>query len=412
MDCTVSDKTVIKFDRNNPDFRSLLGFYNTGLKSDIVPFWLTYAIDREYGGICTCISDSGEILCHDKYMWSQLRAIWTFSALYNYIDKNEEWLNVARDIFEFVRKYGRDNKGSWLYSTLRDGKSHTGATSIYSDGFAISGFTELARATGDKRAIDLAIETYENVKDRLEVPGSYQTEPLVIPQGWMAHGISMIFSKVFFDLGNFLDDNSIRENGLKHAEKVMTVFLSQEKQKLFEFARIDNTLDDSPPGKTVVPGHALESMWFMLHIYSQINDSSRINQAIECIRWSMEAGWDNDFDGLFFALDAEGSFWEKKWDTKIWWVHSEAIYALLLAYSICGEQWCLDWYEKVHNYTFSHYPVPVYGEWYQRLDRRGNHIGNISDLPVKDPYHVARAFINCIFCLEKITTMSNSDRRP
>ncbi len=391
------------FDPGNPDFTKLLRFYRDDLKANIAPFWLEYAIDREFGGICTCISDRGDIMSFDKYMWSQLRAIWTFSALYNHIEKKEEWLNAARGIFDFVRKYGRDNKGNWLYSTTRDGKPLSGATSIYSDGFAISCFTELARATGDKSVINLAIETYENIKNRLNVPGSYQTEPLTIPPGCIAHGISMIFSKVFFDLGNYVNDSSIVEHGLRHAEKVMTVFLSPENMKLFEFAGIDNKLLDVPPGLTIVPGHALESMWFMIHIYSEMNDYNRIRQAIECIRWNIELGWDPDYDGILLALDAKGTFWEDKWDTKLWWVHSEALYALLLAYYFTGEQWCLDWYGKVHSYTFTRYPVQGYGEWYQRLDRKGDHIGNISGLPVKDPYHVARAYINCIGCLEKLS---------
>lgn len=395
-------KYKISFDPGNPDFSRLLGFYRTELIDNIVPFWLKYAVDHEYGGICTCISDSGNVLSYDKYMWSQLRAIWTFSALYNRIEKREEWLNVAKRIFDFVRKYGRDRNGNWLYSVSREGQPVKGATSIYSDGFAISGFTELARATGDKLVTDLAIETYENAKDRLERPGSYQTEPLTIPEGCIAHGISMIFSKVFFDLGKLLNDNEIKGNGLKHAEKVMTIFRSPERKRLFEFVKTDHTLLDVPPGLTVVPGHALESMWFMINIYQQVNDMQRINQAIECIRWNMELGWDEKFDGILLALDAGGTFWENKWDTKLWWVHSEALYALLLAYSLCGEKWCLDWYCKVHKYSFSHYPVPVYGEWFQRLDRMGNHIENISDLPVKDPYHAARSMMNCINCLQKL----------
>ena len=43
------------------------------------------------------------MLSTDKYMWSQLRAIWTFAALYNRIEPRQEWLDVARHIYEFVQ---------------------------------------------------------------------------------------------------------------------------------------------------------------------------------------------------------------------------------------------------------------------------------------------------------------------
>jgi N-acylglucosamine 2-epimerase len=383
------------------DLDKVLNIYRSELLKNVVPFWLKYAIDWKNGGICTCISDKGDILSHDKYMWSQLRAIWTFSALYNRIDKREEWIDAALHIFEFVRKFGKDDKGQWIFSTNKEGTPLKGATSIYADGFAINSFTELAKATGNKEAVQLALDTYTNTQNRLAVPGSYQTEPLLIPPGCKAHGISMIFSMVFNELGQFLADRDILKAGFDHAEQVMSVFLRPEQQQLFEFVKTDNTLLETDPGLTVVPGHVLESMCFMIHIYKQRNDQKRIKQAIDCIRWHIETGWDYDYGGILLAINAKGSFWEDKWDTKLWWTHAEALYALLLAYSISGEKWCLDWFIKVHNYAFSHFPVPGYGEWYQRLDRFGNHISNIADMPVKDPFHVARALINCIGVLEK-----------
>jgi len=386
------------------DFNKLLIIYRSELLNSVVPFWLKHAIDWDNGGICTCLSDEGEVLNREKYMWSQLRAIWTFSALYNKIEKKKEWLDVALHIYEFVRKYGRDNKGQWVYSVNKNGTTLKGATSIYADGFAINGFTELAKATGNKEVIQLALDTYNNVQKRLAVPGSYQSEPLEIPPNCKAHGISMIFSMVFNELGQYLNNPDILLSGFGHAEQVMDVFIRPEQKRLYEFVKIDNTLLETQPGLTIVPGHALESMCFMINIYKQLDDQNRIHQAIDCIRWNIELGWDIEYGGIFLAKNAEGSFWEDKWDTKLWWSHAEALHALLLAYSISEEERYLDWFLKVHDYTFSHYPVPRYGEWFQRLDRFGNHISNIVDLPVKDPFHVARSLINCIGLLEKLTS--------
>lgn len=387
--------------REKIDFKTVLKIYQSELLDKVAPFWLKYAIDWKNGGICTCLTDKGEILSHDKYMWSQLRAIWTFSALYNRIEKREEWIDAALHIFEFVRKFGQDDKGQWIFSVNKEGVPIKGATSIYADGFAINGFTELAKATGNKEAIQLSLDTYNRTKLRLASPGSYQTEPLLIPKGCKAHGISMIFSMVFNELGQFLNNPEILNAALDHAEQVMTVFIRPDHRRLFEFVKTDNNLLDTDPGMTVVPGHVLESMSFMIQIYQQLQDNTRIRQAVDCIHRHIELGWDNSYEGILLAIDAKGSFWEDKWDTKLWWTHAEALYALLLAYSITGEKWCLDWFTKVHNYAFSHFPVPDYGEWYQRLDRYGNHISNITDMPVKDPFHVARALINCIGVLEK-----------
>jgi N-acylglucosamine 2-epimerase len=387
----------------NTRYVDLLAIYRAELLDRVVPFWIEHAIDWQHGGILTCISDEGNVLSEDKYLWSQLRAIWTFSALYNKIERKQEWLDVARHIFDFVKKYGRDEKGQWVYCVSKDGEIVQGAESIYSDGFAIYGFTEFARATSDREAIELALETYDNVQSRLSRPGSYKIEPWSLPEGSKAHGVSMIFSLVFNELGHYLDNQEIIEASLFHANEVMDVYLRPKRKLLFEYAKLDNSLSDSPHGRTIVPGHAIESMWIMIHIYRRVGDEARIRRAIEAIKWHIEFGWDHEYGGILHACDAEGkSPWWRYADAKLWWPHTEALYALLLAYEISRERWYLDWFERVHNYAFSHYPVAKYGEWTQKLDRKGDKILDTVALPVKDPFHLPRGLIYCLEVLQKL----------
>ena len=91
----------------------------------------------------------------------------------------------------------------------------------------------------------------------------------------------------------------------------------------------------------------------------------------------------------------------------MWWPHTEALYSLLLAYHLSREEWCLHWYERVHGYAWMHYPVPVHGEWTQRLDRRGNKLNETVALPVKDPFHLPRALIYCIEGVEQTVTVAS-----
>jgi len=387
------------------NFAELLNQYRSELLDRTIPFWLKHAIDWQNGGICTCVSDEGQILSGDKYVWSQLRAIWTFSAMYNRIERKQAYLDVATHIFDFIKRYGRNDRGEWYFCLDQNGRPlFDQATSIYCDGFAIYGFTELARATGNQEAVDLARQAYANVQPRLARPGSYQTHPLPIPTGAKAHGISMIFSSAFGELGDYLGDCAVINASLEHANQVMNVFLRPERQRLYEFVHLDDSLMETPPGRVVNPGHALEAMWFMIHIYQRQNDQVRIRQAIEAIKWHLELGWDQEYGGVFLARDAEGSFWADKWDAKIWWPHAEALYALLLAYSLSREEWCLEWFQRVHDYSFSHFPVPQYGEWIQNLDRQGNKLDATIALPVKDPFHLSRALINSANVLQQLAS--------
>jgi N-acylglucosamine 2-epimerase len=220
----------------------------------------------------------------------------------------------------------------------------------------------------------------------------------------------MIFAHVFAELGDYTQDQEIIDASLYHARQVMDVFRRPERQMIYEFVALDDALVDTPQGRAVVPGHAIESMWFMMHIYRERGDQARIQQAVETIKWHIELGWDDAYGGILLGLDAEGGDpWWKFADTKLWWPHTEALYALLLAYERSDKDWCLDWYNKVHDYSFSHFPNPVYGEWTQKLDRQGNEITETVALPVKDPFHLPRALIYGIDVLERLTAAAKDN---
>ena len=86
------------------------------------------------------------------------------------------------------------------------------------------------------------------------------------------------------------------------------------------------------------------------------------------------------------------------WDTKLWWVHSEAIYATALSYTLSGADEMRTWFERVWEYAFRVFPHPDpdVGEWIQIRDRRGEPLEKVVALPVKDPYHIARNLIQII----------------
>jgi N-acylglucosamine 2-epimerase len=143
-----------------------------------------------------------------------------------------------------------------------------------------------------------------------------------------------------------------------------------------------------------MPGHAIESMWFVLHVARHRGDRDLIQRAAEVIRWHLEFAWDDEYGGLLLSRDIEGGepFLPHS-QKKVWWPHVEALYATLLAYELTGQDWCLAWYKKVADWAWSHFPMPNCGEWYQRLTREGKPSSEVIALPVKDPFHLPRGAI-------------------
>lgn len=69
-------------------------------------------------------------------------------------------------------------------------------------------------------------------------------------------------------------------------------------------------------------------------------------------------GWDEEYGGILYFKDLEGKPVEAyEHDMKLWWPHNEAVIASLKLYRATGEQKYADWFERITEYAFSHFPI-------------------------------------------------------
>ena len=107
-------------------------------------------------------------------------------------------------------------------------------------------------------------------------------------------------------------------------------------------------------------------------------------------------GWDEEYGGLYYFMDAEGfSPVQLEWSLKLWWPHCEALYAHLLNYSLTSAPDDLAAFRKVDAYTFRHFMDPEHGEWYGYCDREGRVTHRFKGGPYKGCFHVPRALWLC-----------------
>lgn len=368
--------------------------YRSTLLDDVAPFWMRHAIDPDDGALNNCLDDAGNVVSRDRYLWSQGRGLWTFAALYNRVEARQEWLDVAHGIYRYLSGSRRDEAGRWLFRLDADGTILDRDLSIYVDGFVMNGLGEYFLATRDGNAAELAAETFENVRERLGVPGSYGIAPYDIPEGLKTQGIPMIFSFFCYNLGQALGRSDMCDAGYAYGREILRDFFVPDKNAVLEYVNLDGTPAlDHARGRVCVPGHVIEAMWFLITIFEKTGDEDLLQQCCELIRRHLELGWDEEYGGLRLALDIEGNEevdWQKA-DCKAWWAQTEALVATAYAHVHTGASWCLEWHQKVHDYAYSHFPVPT-GEWTQWLDRYGNK-ADTAALPVKDPFHLPRSLI-------------------
>lgn len=371
---------------------SIADRYRRLLLEGFVPFWFEHGIDWEHGGVFSCMQDDGTRVCAEKFLWSQARSVWTFSALYNRIEARPEFLRAAENSLRFLLAHGRDATGRWVYRTDRQGKVLEGAVSIYTDCFVVYGLSEYMRATGERHLLELALDIYCSIQQRIEQPDFSETAPYALPFGWKNHGVPMILTEVTNELIVTSGDTSLEAALDVYVDRVMNKFLRPEKKVVLEF--LDSSFNElpEPAGTFIMPGHAIESMWFVLHVARRRNDTELARRAAEAMKWHLELGWDEEFGGLYLSRDLNGGTpYMPHSEMKIWWPHTEALYGTLLAYSLTNDGEFLDWYKRIEDWSLAHFPMPTGGEWYQRLTRRGEPTAEIIALPVKDPFHLPRA---------------------
>ncbi len=280
--------------------------YRSLLLDGIAPFWLERGVDREYGGVLSCMSEDGKVQSGDKFIWSQARSVWTFSALYNRIDPQPEFLDAARNSVCFLLAHGRDDRGRWVYHTDREGRVLEGTTSIYADCFAIYGLSEYYRATRDEQALSVARQSFDRVVRRIEEPDFNETMPYPMPPEWKNHGIPMIMTEVAHELAQTLGDDRVERLAIQYANRVMQHFVKPERKVLLEYLTRDYRELPPPAGTFVMPGHAIESMGFVLHVARHHRNQDLIRRAVEVIRWHLELSWDEECGGMVLSRDIAG----------------------------------------------------------------------------------------------------------
>lgn len=363
--------------------------------NDVMPWWFRHGVDDRQGGVFSMMSDSGERLGTDKFVWSQARWLWTVSAAYNRLEPRAEFARAAEQTAKFLLRHGRGADGRWHYRVSEDGALVEGAISIYSDFFAVYGLSEYFRLSGDQEALDAATATFRQICERIAQPDFVEIAPYRMRPGLRPYGVQMMMvetaNELSITLGGLAEVDAIAGLAM---ERILTRFLQPDSGLVVEFLEGDFERASAPEGTLIVPGHAIEGMWFLAHFARRTNQLDLLEKMTQVTIRHLEYGWDPEFGGILLNRDLHGQDpYFPHGDKKIWWPHSEAIYTLALLRSINPANVAVQqWLERVHAWTYAHFPLPD-GEWRQRLDRRGEPISEVIALPVKDPFHLPRALI-------------------
>ena len=368
--------------------------YREDFTRNIMPFWLKNGLDRENGGIYTCVGRDGQLIDSTKSVWFQGRFAFICSFAYNNIEKNPEWLEAAKLTLDFIEKHCFDTDGRMYFEVAADGTPLRKRRYVFSESFAAIAMSEYALATGNQEYAKKGLDLFKRMRSFLNTPGVLEPKYLSSVQV-QGHSITMIMVNVASCLKKVIDDPELDAQIQESVYALKNYFMHPEFKALLEMVGPKGEFIDTTNGRTINPGHCIETSWFLFDVARTMdNNKELIDMALTILDWSWDWGWDEQYGGIINFKDCKNlPPQDYSQDMKFWWPQTEAIIANLYAYKLTKDEKYLKRHKQISDWTYAHFPDYEYGEWYGYLHRDGTVAQPAKGNLFKGPFHIPRMMI-------------------
>ena len=184
--------------------KNRLQSYRGWIQSELdacVRFWLDHGMDKEHGGVYTCLDRKGEIYSTDKSVWMQGRCGWMFAHLCRVYGVKEEWLAASKSCLDFLEDHCINHAagGRMYFTVTEDGKPLRQRRYYFSEAFYALANAEYYGVTGEREHLERARRAYDLYWDLAHgMPDPVGMGPKTIPEtrSGRAFGIPMIILNV------------------------------------------------------------------------------------------------------------------------------------------------------------------------------------------------------------------------
>lgn len=378
----------------------------------ILPFWMERMEDPR-GGFYGRIDGTGQLdrdACKGAVL--NARILWTFASAFRILG-DRKYLDTALRAADFMRKHFLDKEfGGVFWSLNADASPLETKKQYYAIAFAIYGFAELYRATGDGDALDTAISLYRDIEAHSLDRGGYSEASA---RDWKPIEDVRLSEKDQNDARTMNTHLHIleaytalyrvwKDEGLAASLKgLIRIFLDRiilENGHMGLFFDEDWHLNSS----VVSYGHDIEASWLLIEAAEVLGDdglkeiAGTASRKMACAAmegFSADGGMKNEFDPVRPGINPP----------RDWWVQAETVTGCLHQYKLTGSPVWLEHAKEEWDFIMKNISCPD-GEWYWAALPDGN--GFRPELAEdragfwKCPYHNGR------MCLEIIENLDDS----
>ncbi|MBO4850062.1 MAG: AGE family epimerase/isomerase [Prevotella sp.] len=407
------------------------------LENNILNFWLNHMVDEENGGFYGRMDGQG-VLHPDAEKGAILNAriLWAFSAAYRVLRK-PEYLEAANRAKRYLIDHFYDSEyGGVFWSVDCKGQPLDTKKQFYAIGFAIYGLSEFVRATGDREALDYALELFYCMEDHaFDTENNGYIEACTREWGKMedmrlseldanfpkSQNTHLHIIEPYTNLYRCLKElkSSAPYDYLPVVGAVQMVDISLDLERIIRVEGAIRNLIDIFAEKILNPqthhldlffendwtrgagalesyGHDIECSW-LLHEAALVLDDKEVLEKVEpivkMVAKAAEKGL-NDDGSMVHEANLDTGYVDTD---RHWWVQAEAVVGFYNIYQYFGDEEALDKALRCWQYIKDHLIDGEGGEWWWSCDPEGN-INRCDDKAGfwKCPYHNSR------MCLEII----------
>ena len=385
---------------NRAYLQQCLAKVSTDLSGNILPFWMEHGLDPVNGGIYTCLDREGRLMDSTKSVWFQGRWAYIAALAAGQLQENR-YLEASKSAIDFIEAHCIDTDGHMFFAVTAEGKPVQKRRYVFSECFAIMAMAQYSLVSGDQSYAEKALALFKKLQWMVAQPGFLAPKFNFEARG---HSLTMMLINVASVLGQVCQDPCLEQQTNDSIAALQRYFMNREYRTVLEMVGPEGEFIDTLAGRTINPGHCMETGWFILDVAKRRGwDPELVKMGTTIIDWAWEWGWDAPYGGMINFRDCK-NFPPQDYsqDMKFWWPQCETILAGLYAYQASGNPKYLEMHQKAFDYAYSVFPDPEFGEWYGYLHRDGSVAQPAKGNLFKGPFHIPRMMLKAASLYQEI----------
>jgi len=382
------------------------------LTRNILPFWLTSARDKAYGGCFGEMDTYGKVnVTAEKSVILHARVLWSFSESYNKLQK-KEYLQEAHQYYDFMTSNFIDKQYKGVFNQISyDGVCHQEDKSIIAQAYTVFAFSIYFQASGNYQALSYAKQMMHMIeaKAKNEITGQYYSD---LTRNWessLKKNYSVSASTYLHLIESYTALLKCEENNelFETLTQLVRFFINNIFDIQHHYVKQNISLQGNAQVTGERYGHDMEAAWLLVDAANVLNISSLSQQCesvslllIEQVIKEHQVSADAYLHGFSWGVNIEAEPASNLECCRVAWVQAEALNALSWAYTKTNKDHFKKWLLGTWYYI-DHYLVDSKNkDWFESRNINGS-LGesNVKIGPWKCPYHSVRGCVNFLTLL-------------